>query len=701
MGSTTVQKQFVLSGLHCANCAAKIERDVSRIEGIHTVSIDFTSQTLRAELDSASSPSAIADAIRAVVHRHEPSVEVKEKKQAAPAAEHSHQIKKSRWVLLASGAILLVFAMLAPLPFWAELTVFLAAYALAGGDVLLRAGKNIARGQVFDENFLMAAATIGAFATGEYPEGVAVMLFYQVGEIFQDMAQNRSRKSIAALMDIRPDYANIEAGGALQKVSPEQVAVGDMIVVLPGEKIPLDGNVIQGESLLDTSALTGESRPQAVSPGSDVLSGAVNGSGLLRIRVAKTFGESTVSKILDLVQSASAKKAPAEQFITKFARVYTPVVVFFALGLAVLPPLLTGDPFTEWISRALIFLVVSCPCALVISIPLSFFGGIGLASKKGVLVKGSAYLEALNGAEAVVFDKTGTLTYGRFAVSSIEGNEMSNEKLLEYAALAESFSTHPIAASIRNAYTGAIDQGRIADYQVLPGLGVSALVDGLPVLAGNARLLGQNNIAIEKQAAEGSVYIAVDGKFAGSISLEDQVREGSAGAIAALRAEGIRRIAMLTGDRQETAQAVAKQTGVDEVYAQLLPHQKVESLEKIAETTKGKTVFVGDGINDAPVLARADIGIAMGGIGSDAAIEAADVVLMTDEPMKLAHAIKIAKRTRANVLQNIIFALGVKAAILILATVGLANMWEAVFADVGVAVIAIFNSMRLLHMRIR
>lgn len=701
MGSATIQKQFILAGLCCANCASKIEREVSQIAGVQTASIDFTSQTLRTQIDPSASFPTVEGAIRAIVHRHEPSVEVKEKKTDAPPAAHKHQIKKSRWVLLAASAILLAIAMLAPLPFWAELTVCLAGYLLAGGDVLLRAGRNIARGQVFDENFLMCAATIGAFATGEYPEGVAVMLFYQIGEIFQDLAQNRSRKSIAALMDIRPDYANIEADGALQKVSPEQVSVGDTIVVLPGEKIPLDGSVTTGESMLDTSALTGESRPQAVSSGSDVLSGSVNGPGLLRVRVSKTFGESTVSKILELVQNASAKKAPAEQFITKFARVYTPAVVFFALGLAVLPPLFTGAPFTEWISRALIFLVVSCPCALVISIPLSFFGGIGLASKKGVLIKGSAYLEALNGTETVVFDKTGTLTYGRFTVSSVEGHGMSAENLLEYAALAESFSTHPIAVSIRNAFPGTIDQSRIADYKVLPGLGVSALVDGLPVLAGNAQLLGQNNITIGQPADESSVYVAVDGKFAGSIALADQIREGSAGAIAALHAAGVRRTVMLTGDRQETAQAIALQAGVDEVRAQLLPHQKVEALEKIAAETRGKTVFVGDGINDAPVLARADIGIAMGGIGSDAAIEAADVVLMTDEPMKLADAIKIAKHTRANVLQNIIFALGVKGAILILGALGFANMWEAVFADVGVAVIAIFNSMRLLHMRIR
>lgn len=694
--ATSIKKKYQLSGLDCAVCAADIERDVSGIDCVKNAAVDLASQTLQMEIDTDASLPAVDRAIISAVRLHDPDIRIGKKESESDKSA----VKRSKIVSLAAGAAALLCALLLPLPFWASLSLYLTGYILAGNSVLVRAGRNILKGRVFDENFLMCVATIGALFIGEFPEGVSVMLFYRVGEIFEDMAVGRSRRSITALMDIKPDYANIEEDGQLVKVPPESISVGQAFVVLPGESIPLDGEVLEGASYLDTSALTGESIPANVQAGSNVYSGSVNGAGLLKIRATKLFGESTVSKILDLVQNASAKKAPAQQFITKFARIYTPVVVFSALALAVLPPLFTGDSFSLWLNRALIFLVVSCPCALVISIPLSFFGGIGAASKKGVLIKGGAYLDALREAKTVVFDKTGTLTKGEFEVSSVMPTGMDQEKLLSYAAAAESYSTHPIAASIGKAWGKPVDRSRVKQYAETPGKGVSALVDGRRVLAGQREFLVSNgNTAPESQSAGTAVYISVDGRFAGTIHLADRLKADGAAAVSSLRSSGISRIAMLTGDRPETAREIANEAGISEVYASLLPHQKVEALEKLSNGTRGKTVFVGDGINDAPVLARADVGVAMGGLGSDAAIQAADIVIMTDEPSKLADALKIAQRTHTNVLQNIIFALSVKGIILIMGTLGLANMWEAVFADVGVAVIAIFNSMRLLKVK--
>jgi len=601
-------------------------------------------------------------------------------------------------------------ALLFKLPFEAELRIFLASYILVGGEVILKAVKNMLKGRVFDENFLMSAATIGAFAIKEFPEGVAVMLFYQVGEFFQEIAVNRSRKSIAALMDIRPDYANLKAGDEVRKVSPYEVSIGDIIIIKPGEKVPLDGKVIDGRSMLDTSALTGESAPSEVEPGSDILSGSINKNGLLAVEVTKEFGESTVSRILDLVQKASSKKAPTENFITKFAMYYTPVVVFSALALAVVPPLVIhGATFAGWINRALVFLVVSCPCALVISIPLGFFGGIGGASRNGILVKGGNYLEVLNNVDTIVFDKTGTLTKGVFKVTKVNSlDNIDGANLLEYAAYAESYSNHPIALSIIKAFDREIDKNEISDYSEIPGHGIKATVKGKKVLAGNSKLMIKENIfpgdykdiediaEIEDKESGTVVYIAIEGKYAGYIVISDEVKDDSKKAIQMLRNMGVKKLVMFTGDNKPAGEKIGKDLRLDEVYAGLLPHQKVEKLEILdkQKPSRKKLVFAGDGINDAPVLARADVGIAMGGIGSDAAIEAADIVLMTDEPSKIAVAIKIARRTRRIVWQNIIFALVVKGIVLLLGAVGIASMWEAVFADVGVALLAVLNAMR-------
>jgi Zn2+/Cd2+-exporting ATPase len=554
----------------------------------------------------------------------------------------------------------------------------------------------------------MTVATLGAFLIGEYPEGVAVMLFYLVGEMFQARAVDHSRRSISALMDIRPDYANLKIpdslNGDLKKVSPEDVSIGDLIVVKPGEKIPLDGLVREGTSLVDTAALTGESMPRELAPGSVALSGFINRQGLLTIEVTKDFGDSTVSKILELVQHASSRKAPTEQFITKFARIYTPVVVFSALAIAVIPPLiLPGADFSQWIYRALIFLVISCPCALVISIPLGFFGGIGGASKRGILVKGSNYLEALNSVETVVFDKTGTLTRGIFEVTAINPQPgFSKETLLENAAYAESYSSHPIAASVLKAFGQEIDLNRITSYEEVAGHGTRVTVDGREVLAGNARLMEQENLAVMSgDTPDTCVHVAVNGRYGGCLLIADQVKEDAAEAIRTLKSLGIRNTIMLTGDTKEVGEAIGYQLGLDEIYTELLPADKVEILERIdaRKSPRKKVAVVGDGINDAPVLARADIGIAMGGLGSDAAIEAADIVIMTDEPAKIATAIKVARRTRQIVYQNIVFALGVKGLFLVLGAFGVATMWEAVFADVGVAVIAILNATRVMNTR--
>ncbi|WJH31482.1 heavy metal translocating P-type ATPase [Paenibacillus sp. CC-CFT742] len=621
---------------------------------------------------------------------------------------HEHGAGQTKVLLarLAAGSALLAAAIWSPLDGWAQLALYIVAYLIAGGDIVLQACKNIIRGQVFDEYFLMSVATIGAFAIGEYPEGVAVMLFYQLGELFQGMAVNRSRKSIQSLMDIRPDYANILVGSGdeTKRVSPEDVRIGDRIVVRAGEKVPLDGIVKAGHSMVDTSALTGESVPRELEPGSDVLSGFVNKNGMLTIEVTKTFGESTVSRILDLVQNASSRKAKTEHFISKFARYYTPVVVILAALIAFVPPLVLSDAaFAEWIYRALVFLVISCPCALVVSIPLGFFGGIGAASRNGILVKGSNYLEALNDVKVVVFDKTGTLTKGVFNVTAIrpEGGRTEGE-LMELAAIAEAQSNHPIAESIRSAWAKDIRTQGVEGYDEVAGHGIRVRVDGREVLAGNAKMMEQAGITYTKPETIGTVvHVAEAGAYAGHLIIADEVKDDAAAAIQALKTLGIRKTVMLTGDAKAVGDAVGKQLGVDEVYAELLPQHKVERLEELeaGKSPKEKMVFVGDGINDTPVLARADVGVAMGGLGSDAAIEAADVVIMTDEPSRLASAIRIAKRTRMIVWQNIGFALGVKVIFLLLGVFGIATMWEAVFSDVGVTVLAVLNAMRVLRVK--
>ena len=595
--------------------------------------------------------------------------------------------------------VLFAACLVLPVDGLARLTAFLIPYLVISWDILWKAVRNIAHGQVFDENFLMCAATIGALIIGEYPEAVAVMLFYQVGELFQNVAISRSRQSISELMDIRPDYANIERDGQLVQVDPEEVAVGDVIVIKAGERVPLDGVILEGASALDTAALTGESLPRDVSAGDEVISGCVNLTGLLHVEVRKPFGESTVTRILDLVENSSEKKAKAEHFITKFARYYTPVVVFAALALAVIPSLLDGQ-WGTWVPRALNFLVVSCPCALVISIPLSFFGGLGGASKQGILVKGSNYLEALAQAKIVVFDKTGTLTQGKFSVTAVHPDGLAEEKLLELAALAEQSSTHPISRSIVAAWGGAPSQERVSQVEEVAGHGVRAEVDGCQVLAGNRKLMEREQIAITSDHDHPGtiIHVAVDGKYAGHLVIADQPKPTSAQALKELKAAGARQTVMLTGDAQGAAQAVARELGLDQFYAQLLPADKVERVEELLrdKNPKEKLVFVGDGINDAPVLSRADIGVAMGALGSDAAIEAADIVLMDDDLLKLPVAVRIASRTLSIVRQNVVFALGVKLLVLVLSAVGRANMWAAVFADVGVSVLAILNASRML-----
>ena len=654
---------------------------------------------------------SLLDTVTTIVHSHEPDVEVSEKqleatapvKKDEKAAVYNDEDKK-RTIRLAVGAVVYAIGMaltvFAKLPTLAELAFLIVAYVILGWDVVWQAVKNITRGQVFDEHFLMSVSTIGAFAIGEYPEAVAVMLFYQVGEFFQSLAVKRSRKSISDLMDICPDSATVKRNGVLQVVSPESVAVGEIIVVKPGEKIPLDGIVVDGESMLDTKALTGESVPRSIRKGDEALSGCINQSGLLTLKVTKSFGESTVSKITDLVENASARKAPTENFITTFARYYTPVVVGMAAVLAIIPPLVLGGGWSEWLRRGFVFLIVSCPCALVISIPLTFFGGIGAASKRGVLVKGSNYLEALNKVSVVVFDKTGTLTKGVFEVANIiPAAGYQKEQVLEYAAQAESYSNHPIAKSILATYGKPIDQKQFSDFEEISGHGISVMVQGKKVLAGNSKLMESEKIAYAACDAAGTkFYVAADGSYVGCILIADEVKPDSKCAIAELKKIGVEKTVMLTGDDERIGKSVADELGLDAYYAQLLPDQKVEKLEMLDKQKRqgSKLAFVGDGINDAPVLARADVGIAMGGLGSDAAIEAADVVLMTDEPSKLVEAIDVAKATKRIVMQNIVIALGIKSVFLVLGALGMAGMWEAVFGDVGVTTIAVLNAMRIL-----
>ena len=586
---------------------------------------------------------------------------------------------------------------------WINNTIYMIAYIIVGLEIIKKAVRNIRRGKIFDENFLMTVATIGAFLIGEFPEAVAVMLFYQIGELFQSYAVDKSRKSIASLMDIRPDYANVERNGKITKVSPEEVKIGETIIIKPGEKIPLDGYIIEGKSSIDTKALTGETIPLDVEKGKEVLSGSINLNGVLKVEVKKEFGESTVSKILNLVENASSKKSKSENFITKFATYYTPIVVIIAVFLAVLPPLLLEDAnFSEWVYRALSFLVVSCPCALVISIPLSFFGGIGAASKMGILIKGSNYLEQLSNLETVVFDKTGTLTKGTFEVQKIEAIGISKEELLKITAYAESFSNHPISLSVKRAYGKEIDEKQIEKTQELSGLGIEAIIDNKYVLVGNEKLMKEKNIKYSKSNDIGTIlYVAVNGEFKGYILIADEIKKEAKKTIEDLKKNNIKQTVMLTGDRSSVGQDVARKLGLDEVYTELLPTEKVEKVEKLLKqkSKKGKLVFVGDGINDAPVLAISDIGIAMGGLGADSSIEAADIVLMTDELSKIVDAIKLSKRTMKIVKQNIIFAIFIKILVLILSAFGISTMWEAVFADVGVSIIAIINALRVLRVK--
>ncbi|AVQ47204.1 heavy metal translocating P-type ATPase [Clostridium botulinum] len=739
-----IKKKLLLKGLHCANCAAKIERAVQKLDVIEEANYNFNNSTLIINLEEIHKDSIIKT-VQEIVDRIEPGVKVidkenlKRKVVQAPVKnsnnlnmqnnkeenlkldkkensyEHNHDhnhghshdgedsdaLEKKTLIRIISGVILLILATAFKSRETLSIGLYLASYVLIGGKVILSSIRNISKGQVFDENFLMAVATVAAIAVKQYPEAVAVMLFYEVGEFLQDKAVNKSRKSITALMNIRPDYANLVKGEEIEVVSPEDINIDDIIMVKPGEKIPLDGIVIEGQSSVDTSAITGESLISEVAKDSNVLSGYINKNGVIKIKVTKTFQESTVSKILELTENASATKANTEKFITKFARYYTPVVVFAALALALIPTLVLKDPdISKWVYRAAVFLVVSCPCALVISIPLSFFAGIGGASKKGVLIKTGTALEALNDADTIVFDKTGTLTKGVFKVSKIEPEEgVNSEELIEYAALVESYSNHPIAKSILKYYEKTIDNKRIEGYEEIVARGVTAYIDGKKVYAGNNKLMEELNINYKKAQEDGVIlYIALEDKYIGYIVINDEIKKDSKETIKSLKDIGIKKTAMLTGDRKSTANNIGTFLGMDEIYSELLPQEKVEKMQALKSKTSkdGKIVFVGDGVNDAPVLAMSDIGVSMGGLGSDAAIEASDLVLMSDEPSKLVDAIKIARKTHKIVWQNIIIVLIIKFAVLALAIMGKSTMWMAVFADVGVALIAVINALRIL-----
>ena len=706
-----------IEGLDCPNCAAKVERKINTLEGIKEATVDFLGKKIVVLADEISE-NELVELIQTEVDKIEDGVKVFiPKVQAGESSSEEEDTGKIKKKLLIGGVLFVLGIFVPKTLFIPKLAVFLVSYLVIGGDVLLSAFKNILNGQVFDENFLMAIATIGAFVIGEYPEGVAVMLFYQLGELFQGIAVNNSRKSIVSLMDIRPDYANIKVGEGIKKVSPEEIKVGEIIVVKPGEKVPLDGKIVKGASTFDTSALTGESLPREAKAGDDVLSGFINKNGLIEIQVAKVFSESTVSKILYLMENAGSKKSKTENFITKFARYYTPAVVITALIVAIFPPLLIqGATFSDWIYRALIFLVVSCPCALVISIPLGFFGGIGGASRHGILIKGTNYLEVLNDLESVVMDKTGTLTKGIFKVTEVNAennikiNNFENNKteltkplLLKYAAHIEKFSNHPIAQSIVAEYENSaskVDENVVKDFEEISGFGIKVNINNHQFLAGNSKLMNLENITFDKKENLGTaIYLAADGKYIGNILISDEVKEDSARAIKGMKENGVKEIVMLTGDNEAIGKNIAEKLGIDKVFTELLPNEKVEKLEEIYKTKseKGKVAFVGDGINDAPVLARADLGIAMGGAGSDAAIEAADVVIMNDEPSKIVTAIKIAKKTKEIVWQNITVAFAIKIVVMALGLFGDATMWEAVFADVGVALLAVLNATRVLR----
>ncbi|MGN2617766.1 heavy metal translocating P-type ATPase [Bacillus stercoris] len=697
-----VKQEYVLDGLDCSNCAQKIENGVKGIKGIDGCAVNFAASTLTVSADGKEEQ-WVTNKIEKKVKSIDPHVTVRQKHKKK-SADDGYRNRMVNMLIRMAAAVILGAAAYLVHSGTIEFCLFLAAYLIIGGDIVIRAVKNIIRGQVFDEHFLMALATIGAFLIQQYPEGVAVMLFYQIGELFQGAAVSRSRKSISALMDIRPDYANVKTKNGIEQVSPEDVQTGDIIVVNPGESIPLDGKVVQGSAMVDTSALTGESVPRKAAEGQEVMSGFINQNGVLHIEVTKGYQDSAVSKILDLVQNASSRKARTENFITKFAKYYTPAVVIIAVLLAFVPPLVvSGAALSDWVYRALIFLVISCPCALVVSIPLGFFGGIGAASKAGVLVKGSNYLEALNQVKYAVFDKTGTLTKGSFEVTEIKPSEgFTKDSLLEAAAYAELHSQHPIAESVRKAYGKMLSPDAIESYEEISGHGIFAKVNGTEILAGNKKLMEREQIEdVPGEKAGTIVHVAVGQRYAGAIIIADEVKEDAAQAVADLKSLGIKQTAMLTGDSKQMGEAVGKQLGIDEVYAELLPQDKVAQVEALEAKLlpNEKLIFVGDGINDTPVLARADIGAAMGGLGSDAAVEAADIVLMTDQPSKIAEAIRIAKRTRRIVWQNIGFALGVKAIFLILGAFGIATMWEAVFSDVGVTLLAVANAMRVMRLK--
>ena len=728
--------KLVLSGLNCANCANKIETKVNKISGIKNASLNFSTTVLTVEFDKKEEKNNIINEIKSIVKKLEPHVKVIEKLDNKDISvskvectssccvdsdehgnhdgdhnSHTHELKKDNNgflqyirdnLLLIIGAIVYIIALAYKSnENLLSLILFGVSYLIIGGEVILSAIKNIIRGEVFDENFLMSIATIGAFFIGEYPEAVAVMLFYQIGEVFQGYAVNRSRKSISSLMNIRADYANVLRDGKEIKVSPEEVLIGEFIVVKPGERVPLDGTILEGTSFIDTSALTGESVPREVTIGNEILSGSINNNGVLKVKVDKEFGESTVARILELVENASYKKAPTEKFITKFAKIYTPIVVTIAALVAIIPPMIIKDAtFSDWIYKALSILVVSCPCALVVSIPLGFFSGIGAASKKGILVKGGNYLEALKDSEIVVFDKTGTLTKGIFEVTEINAKNISKEELLEITAMGESHSNHPIAISIAKAYGKEVNKDEIKDYKEISGHGIEVTIRKNDVLLGNSKLMKINNIGYDDIDSIGTiVHVAINGEYKGNIVISDEIKGNVKEALVELKEVGIKKTIMLTGDNRSVADKVAKDIGIDEVYSELLPGDKVSKVEEILNKrrSKGKVLFVGDGINDAPVLARADIGVAMGGIGSDAAIEAADVVLMKDKIEEISEAIRVSRRTNKILWQNIIFSLGVKIIVMLLVVLGLTNMWAAVFADVGVTLIAVLNSMRIIR----
>lgn len=702
-----VKEEYELEGLNCSNCAIKIENKVKELDGLEEVELNFATSTLKLVAPETEIAS-MEHKLQSISDRIEPGVKVKKRGDESPEKDSAASKFSFIWAKkeIFIGAIIFALIMLftktnlfaVQLPTPVVIISFLTAYILIGWPVLKAAFFNIGQGQIFDENFLMVIATFGAFAIQEYPEAVAVMLFYMIGELFQERAVNSSRRSIKELMDIKADYANLFVAGQTKQVKPEDLEIDDLIIIKAGEKVPVDGEVISGNSALETSALTGESIPRDVEPGSAVLSGMINLNSLLKVKVKRPYKDSTVKKILDLVENASSKKANTEKFITKFARYYTPAVVAAAAAVSVLPPVFGLGTFSTWFYRALIFLVVSCPCALVVSIPLGFFGGIGLASRNGILIKGGNYLEALNSVTGVVFDKTGTLTEGNFAVREIKSlSQYSQAELLSLAAEVEQFSNHPIATSILEKSQKYQKHDPESNYQEISGGGIKAILAGREILAGNERLMKNNNIKFEKVDQPGTVvYLAENGSYLGYILISDKLKADAEQAISGLKKLGLSNIAMLTGDNKNAAHQIAEQLGLDSYYANLLPDQKVAKVEELLANSQGKLAFVGDGINDAPVLARSDLGIAMGGLGSDAAIEAADIVLMTDEPNKLVTALEIAAETKKLIWQNIVMALGIKAIVMILSILGMASMWLAVFADVGVALLAVFNVMRIL-----